>query len=79
MILYEHQTNTILALGILTLLGFLFSVGSDEPNTDNAGLCEAKPQCPVDCDCEDTVVDCSGRKLTVIPEDIPEYTTELWV
>jgi hypothetical protein len=34
-------------------------------------------KCPKDCICQHSIVDCRGLQLTDIPENIPEYATEL--
>ncbi|KAL0203810.1 hypothetical protein M9458_001828, partial [Cirrhinus mrigala] len=41
------------------------------------GDCFADLACPEKCRCEGTTVDCSGQKLTKIPDHIPQYTAEL--
>ncbi|CAB3400911.1 unnamed protein product [Caenorhabditis bovis] len=41
-------------------------------------ICAAlSQQCPVDCMCKGTTVDCSSKNLNAFPDKIPEYTTEL--
>ncbi|GBM42199.1 Protein slit [Araneus ventricosus] len=42
-----------------------------------AGECASVHDCPDPCVCEGSVVDCSGKRLRDIPENIPSYTTEL--
>ncbi|XP_065344323.1 protein slit [Cloeon dipterum] len=39
--------------------------------------CGSDVPCPVGCSCIGTVVDCSGMRLTTVPRDIPQHTTEL--
>lgn len=51
--------------------------GSEELRTRHAGECVIDSACPAGCNCEGTIVDCSGRALTEIPKDVPQYTTEL--
>lgn len=49
--------------------------GTEDARLNNA--CNSDPVCPPKCRCESSVVDCSGLKLTKIPEQIPTSTTEL--
>ncbi|KAK7489547.1 hypothetical protein BaRGS_00019181 [Batillaria attramentaria] len=51
--------------------------GSEIHRTINAGTCMIDRDCPRDCVCLGTSVDCSSRGLQEIPQDIPMYTTEL--
>ncbi|XP_059170224.1 slit homolog 2 protein-like isoform X2 [Physella acuta] len=51
--------------------------GSEHHRTKNAGTCMIDRECPAECVCMGTTVECSKRGLTEIPEDIPMYTTEL--
>lgn len=51
--------------------------GSEFHRTKNAGQCEIDLECPRQCVCQGTVVDCSNRHLTQIPQDLPIYTTKL--
>ncbi|CAD5214217.1 unnamed protein product [Bursaphelenchus okinawaensis] len=51
--------------------------GSEIFVTKSAGECFIDYSCPTDCFCHHSVVDCSGRELTSIPNDIPRFTTEL--
>ncbi|XP_076460570.1 slit homolog 2 protein-like isoform X2 [Babylonia areolata] len=51
--------------------------GSEVHRTMKAGTCMIDRECPRDCVCLGTSVDCSGRGLTAIPGAIPLYTTEL--
>lgn len=39
--------------------------------------CTSDVACPHKCRCEASVVECSGLKLSKIPERIPQSTTEL--
>lgn len=39
--------------------------------------CNSDVVCPHKCRCEASVVECSGLKLTKIPERIPQSTAEL--
>ncbi|XP_071038445.1 protein slit isoform X1 [Parasteatoda tepidariorum] len=45
--------------------------------TRGAGECASVHDCPDPCVCEGTMVDCSGKRLRDIPENIPSFTTEL--
>lgn len=45
--------------------------------TINAGTCMIDRECPRECVCTGTSVDCSTRALEAIPAAIPQYTTEL--
>ncbi|KAL8561823.1 hypothetical protein ACOMHN_046949 [Nucella lapillus] len=51
--------------------------GSEVHRTQKAGTCMIDRECPRDCVCLGTAVDCSGRALTAIPSAIPLYTTQL--
>jgi len=51
--------------------------GSEEYRTKKAGKCVIDNDCPEECECEGTVVDCTARKLTMIPEKLPSYATEI--
>ncbi|XP_056004929.1 slit homolog 2 protein-like isoform X2 [Ostrea edulis] len=51
--------------------------GSEIHRTKNAGQCVIDVECPKQCVCLGTVVDCSNRHLTLIPDNLPIYTTEL--
>nr|AVK72278.1 slit [Xenoturbella bocki] len=51
--------------------------GAEEPRTRLAGDCFIDLECPAQCLCEGSVVDCSGLGLESIPTDIPVFTTEL--
>ena len=44
---------------------------------DRAGQCSENKDCPDDCKCTGTIVNCSGKKLTKMPENIPTYVTDL--
>ncbi|CAJ0575042.1 unnamed protein product, partial [Mesorhabditis spiculigera] len=54
-----------------------FILGSEMFATDRAGECMIDHDCPVECACSGTVVDCSKRSLTSAPDNIPQFTTEL--
>ncbi|KAJ8025760.1 Slit-like 2 protein [Holothuria leucospilota] len=45
--------------------------------TERAGECFIDHDCPEECSCDGTTVDCSNRELLSFPESIPTYTTEL--
>ncbi|KAM9449527.1 slit homolog 2 protein isoform 1-T1 [Clarias gariepinus] len=51
--------------------------GTEDYRTKLSGSCFADLVCPEKCRCEGTTVDCSGQKLTKIPDSIPQYTAEL--
>lgn len=51
--------------------------GAEHHRTENAGTCNVDMACPDSCVCLGTVIDCSGRGLTAIPQDIPTYATSL--
>ncbi|XP_025093491.1 protein slit-like isoform X1 [Pomacea canaliculata] len=51
--------------------------GAEVHRTINAGTCMIDRECPRDCVCIGTSVDCSGRGLDAIPKEVPMYTTEL--
>uniref|UniRef100_T1IM74 Protein slit n=1 Tax=Strigamia maritima TaxID=126957 RepID=T1IM74_STRMM len=51
--------------------------GVEDHRTKLAGQCMIDKGCPTSCVCEGTIVDCSGRMLKEIPNDIPMFTTEL--
>ncbi|XP_071091195.1 protein slit-like isoform X2 [Haliotis cracherodii] len=50
---------------------------SEAHRTKNAGNCMIDRECPRECVCIGTTVDCSGRGLKYIPKELPMYTTEL--
>ena len=52
-------------------------VGNEASRTENAGECQLNSDCPKSCLCDDTVIDCSGIKLTHLPDKLPAYTTHL--
>ncbi|CAJ0947071.1 unnamed protein product, partial [Mesorhabditis belari] len=51
--------------------------GSEMFVTAKAGECIIDHDCPDQCACSGTVVDCSNRGLTKLPDEIPQFTTEL--
>ncbi|XP_070540032.1 slit homolog 2 protein-like [Ptychodera flava] len=51
--------------------------GSEEFRTKQAGECIIATECPGQCLCEGTVIDCTGIGLKEIPDDIPSFVTEL--
>ncbi|PAV56282.1 hypothetical protein WR25_15709 isoform A [Diploscapter pachys] len=51
--------------------------GSEIFVTQRADECFIDYNCPAECNCDGTVVDCSNRNLDFIPPEIPRYTTEL--
>lgn len=57
---------------------FILSIlGSEKLRTRGAADCVIDKDCPAECDCEGTLVNCSGRKLATFPEDFPSYATEM--
>jgi Leucine rich repeat N-terminal domain len=58
------------------LLNCLLS-GSEEYRTKNAAECVIDKECPNECECEGTVINCSGRRLTQLPREFPSYATEM--
>lgn len=68
------QRNTICCC----LFFFLWCLGSwDEMRMKLSGECRLDTDCPAQCQCDGSIVDCSGRGLKEIPRDIPLHTTEL--
>lgn len=54
------------------------TIGSwDEMRMKLSGECRIDVDCPSMCQCDGTIVNCSGRSLKEIPRDIPLHTTEL--
>uniref|UniRef100_A0A8B9LPV4 Slit homolog 1 protein n=1 Tax=Astyanax mexicanus TaxID=7994 RepID=A0A8B9LPV4_ASTMX len=51
-----------------------FIPGVEDYRSKLGGSCFADLACPEKCRCEGTTVDCSGQKLTKIPDHIPQYT-----
>ncbi|GFY61424.1 slit homolog 2 protein [Trichonephila inaurata madagascariensis] len=51
--------------------------GTEAYRSRGAGECASIHDCPDPCVCEGSIVDCSGKRLRDIPENIPSYTTEL--
>lgn len=41
------------------------------------GECISEPQCPHPCRCADGIVDCREKGLTLVPDHLPEGTTEV--
>lgn len=62
---------------VLFTNGLPFPSGVDDHKTRLIGECRVDLECPAQCHCDRTTVDCSGRGLKEIPRDIPLYTTEL--
>jgi hypothetical protein len=46
-------------------------------NTIINDSCEPPTECPTECVCTGTVVDCKGKNLFEIPMNLPEITTEM--
>ena len=53
--------------------------GSEEFRTRNASTCQIDIECPADCTCDRTTINCSGRRLTQVPVAFPSYVTEMLV
>ncbi|KAK2586210.1 hypothetical protein KPH14_001469 [Odynerus spinipes] len=51
--------------------------GDEELLTKRAGECILPGACPSPCTCNGATVDCSSKKLTSIPRDLPIYTSTL--
>uniref|UniRef100_A0A7E4ZYZ5 Glycosyltransferase family 92 protein n=1 Tax=Panagrellus redivivus TaxID=6233 RepID=A0A7E4ZYZ5_PANRE len=51
--------------------------GSEYLVTKNSGQCLIDNPCPSQCTCFGAVVDCSNRGLSVIPSNLPKFTTTL--
>ncbi|XP_002738338.3 slit homolog 2 protein [Saccoglossus kowalevskii] len=51
--------------------------GSEEYRTKQAGQCIIDTDCPAQCLCEGTIIDCSAIGLKEVPDDIPGFATEL--
>uniref|UniRef100_A0A1A9ZRB4 Protein slit n=1 Tax=Glossina pallidipes TaxID=7398 RepID=A0A1A9ZRB4_GLOPL len=62
---------------IETLREEKFKCSWDEMRMKLSGECRIDTECPTLCQCDGTIVDCSGRGLKEIPRDIPLRTTEL--
>ncbi|PAA85425.1 hypothetical protein BOX15_Mlig016971g3 [Macrostomum lignano] len=45
--------------------------------TRNAGRCELYAECPANCKCEGDTVDCSWKRLTSLPKNLPVATRHL--
>ncbi|XP_043224845.1 protein slit-like [Amphibalanus amphitrite] len=50
---------------------------SDGSRSEHSDQCTAEDECPPSCRCSGTMVDCGGRRLKAIPENLPRATTEL--
>ncbi|RLU25890.1 hypothetical protein DMN91_002052 [Ooceraea biroi] len=51
--------------------------GDEELLTKRAGECILPGACPAPCTCNGATVDCSNKRLTSIPKDLPLYTSTL--
>ncbi|XP_015174039.1 PREDICTED: protein slit isoform X3 [Polistes dominula] len=51
--------------------------GDEELLTKRAGECILPGACPSSCTCNGATIDCSNKKLTSIPRDLPIYTSAL--
>ncbi|OQR71391.1 protein slit-like [Tropilaelaps mercedesae] len=51
----------------------------EEFRTRLTGECKTESACPWECQCDKAVVDCARRDLTSIPDNLPEYTEELYL
>jgi len=45
--------------------------------TQSDELCLPAAECPTDCTCSGTVIDCKARNLYQLPSNLPEATTEM--
>ena len=48
-----------------------------EHANDSCDLIEPTFECPKECTCENRIVNCSAKKLTEIPKNLPENAIEL--
>jgi len=55
----------------------ILSAGDEELLTKRAGECILPGACPAPCTCNGATVDCSNKRLTAIPKDLPLYTSTL--
>jgi len=51
--------------------------GSEEYRTRNAAICIIDNECPAQCSCDGTVINCNARRLTQLPDEFPSYATEM--
>ncbi|VDM52071.1 unnamed protein product [Angiostrongylus costaricensis] len=51
--------------------------GSEVYQTHRADQCFIDAGCPLQCDCQDKIVDCSNKGLTEVPNEVPQFATEL--
>ncbi|XP_032672289.1 protein slit isoform X1 [Odontomachus brunneus] len=51
--------------------------GDEELLTKRAGECILPGACPAPCTCNGATVDCSNKRLTSMPKDLPLYTSTL--
>ncbi|KAK0077767.1 hypothetical protein PV325_003479, partial [Microctonus aethiopoides] len=61
---------------LLTSTGW-YQVGDEKLLTKRAGECILPGACPSPCTCNGATVDCSDKKLTSIPKELPIYTSTL--
>ncbi|CAG0919788.1 unnamed protein product [Notodromas monacha] len=54
-----------------------YCIGSEGKHAQVAGQCFQEQFCPKVCRCEGTTVNCSGKALTSVPNDVPSYATQL--
>lgn len=67
----------VLNSDLFCIIFILSILGSEKLRTRGAADCVIDKDCPAECDCEGTLVNCSGRKLATFPEDFPSYATEM--
>uniref|UniRef100_A0A8C7H7U1 Slit homolog 1b (Drosophila) n=1 Tax=Oncorhynchus kisutch TaxID=8019 RepID=A0A8C7H7U1_ONCKI len=48
-----------------------------DDGTTHTHTCVARPQCPTECTCTETVVRCSNKHLQALPKGLPRNVTEL--
>ncbi|KAK6765982.1 hypothetical protein RB195_025724 [Necator americanus] len=53
--------------------------GTEIYQTQRADECFIDVDCPAQCTCHGTVVDCSNKGLIEVPHEIPQFTTELYL
>ncbi|XP_072025835.1 LOW QUALITY PROTEIN: slit homolog 2 protein-like [Amphiura filiformis] len=51
--------------------------GAEFHRTSKSGECFIDSDCPDECQCDGSIVDCANSGLTGMPDSIPTYTTEL--
>ncbi|KAL3095408.1 hypothetical protein niasHS_007507 [Heterodera schachtii] len=73
-----HSPKRVAQRRIATLSADRFRcVGSERLVTQRAGQCEVDRECPEECQCRGTTVDCSSLHLSSLPAAFPRFTTSL--